>query len=432
MKKKKTGALTAAAVLAFLLFAGAMAASLFFYNRYNSLSSEIRRVLSIPEAAAGEGERWHNRNADAAYQSEDQPAGEYLYHYMYDNIEFISYSEYWNEAKLIELKDELLSNTHGPEIDYLDQVIIYAEEDSDALGYHDDAMRFYPVGLFMPGLLPQGIAYNFTGLSSTIELTGGDSYTDVAQLSRTLSHEYGHHFTNYYFFNDYDDLSQSEYYRIRNNPAYTIFYEWKNIDHYYDNHSWYLWELAADDYVYFYGSPRTRYTEDYLDDLEVLRLDVRSRKKKNEYYDSLTFDSFNLSPHLNAVLDMPDRIPGLREMFENCMGVQTPQNPYDASGIRIDIDKDYSAGYAHYEITWNKPWTEDNVMYTLVAYYEDGGIHQGVKTINGSEEARAYMGKVVYSHYYLDVDMPEKLVFRVVVTFPDGFAAVSPAVEREF
>jgi len=50
---------------------------------------------------------------EAAVNIDNDYASDVLASFVYQNIDFISYSEHWDEAKLEDLAHELFNNTHG-------------------------------------------------------------------------------------------------------------------------------------------------------------------------------------------------------------------------------------------------------------------------------------------------------------------------------
>ncbi len=367
-----------------------------------------------------------------------------LAQYQYNNINFISYSEAWYEESLKNLCDELLLNIHGAEIDYLEQVIVIGERDEDAAGMHISKDTTITIAMTLKGLLPDDFSFDMPSPASVIRLYNGDEHTTPESMAIVLSHEYGHHFVEHHFENYSDALLESQYYQLRNDPDKDIKYlgaEDYDWDHYLDNHMWYIGEIAADDYVYLMGSPNTRFTKTYYDSKEVLRLDIRGDDDTIEEYRKGQH-SFNQSLHENIALPLPDQVECLAELFYNAINLSTPtyeDRTEDANSIDIKISRRVDEGHRYYKVSWNKPWTSDDVMYTLVAYDEGDKLIGAIKNIDGNEDARVVIGCAVVrtdnyiywwtSDYWTDFDF---LRFRVVITFPDGTAAISPAIDKEF
>ena len=214
------------------------------------------------------------------YEDEDVLAS-----YEYENVTFISYSEAWDEKNLESLCDELLLNTHGSEMDYLEQVLVYGEADEEALGTHEsnyDSLEI-PVALF--SMMPYGFSFSLPNTTSVLTLHNGDEFTTPEQMAATLSHEYGHHFTYYYFTlsGDTEKIENGEYFKLRYVDGLGIRYtdeEFEDWDEYLENHMRYLIEIAANDYVYLMGSPNTKRILEYYDTLDQLRMDCKKAANK--------------------------------------------------------------------------------------------------------------------------------------------------------
>ena len=165
-------------------------------------------------------------------------------------------------------------------------------------------------------------------------------------------------------------------------------------------------------------------------------------KKIEELYDERNQNSFNESPHENAAMALPDSVDGLAELFYGAIDKAPPEyidRSLQAAEIEIKISAINKEGHRYYNITWNKPWSEEDILYTLVAYDENEEVVGAIKSIYGNERAKAVIGAAVittdrYIHW-MEGDYWtkfEKLRFRVVVTFPDGSAVVSKSVDRRF
>lgn len=265
-------------------------------------------------------------------------------------------------------------------------------------------------------------------------------------MAYQLAHEYGNYFTLYYFnlIGDTESIENDPYFKLRYNDDYDIRYlpeEFEDSMNYYGTSERFLYEIAAADYVYLMGSPNVKIVRKYLDTYDTLRLDVYKKQDEldayNEYYYS---DSFNKSPHENALLPFPDQIEGLPELFFNAIGLNSPKyedHTKEAKNIEIKIEKQFEHGKSFYLVTWNKPWEDEDVTYTLVGYTNENWNEGAIKSITGKERARAIIGGAVVdrstSYTWLDDDFwslkEEPLNFRVIVTFSDGTAVISPSID---
>ncbi len=93
-------------------------------------------------------------------------------------------------------------------------------------GYHTSEHEAFTVPVALFSSMPISMSMDITSKFSVIRLTGADKNTTVATMARTLSHEYGHHYTQYYFgfIGTNYDLT-TEYYNIRKEDGYNIYSE---------------------------------------------------------------------------------------------------------------------------------------------------------------------------------------------------------------
>ncbi len=412
------------------------------------IENRLNEIQEIPEAVIKNDFTYEKSDFQTQNLDEEEEKERGFAQYTFNNINFISYSKKWDEEKLELLCEELLKNKHGREIDYLDSVLVYGQDDDDALGLHEDIQKNVEVPVVLYDVFPSNFTYKLSNKLSVLTLYKGDTYDTVEQMAITLSHEYGHHYTLYYFNLEGDTtaIEQDEYFNLRYIDGLEMRYQDNDLDdwdEYLENHMWYLIEIAADDYVYLMGSPNTRRQIEYLDSMDTLKLDARKKDDELEsYYAVVNESSFNESPHENIVIPLPDKVPGLSELFYSMIGLESPEftdRTDKADDIEIKISARKKHDKLYYNITWDKPWQSDDVTYTLVAYDANDKLVGAIKSVSGGERALASIGSVVYEtqnylHWY-DYDFwikREYLRFRVVVTFPDGTAVVSPPIDRSF
>ncbi len=441
--------------IAFPLLVVAIGAGVYFGIMLHDVNQQclqtearLEDIRSIPEAIiqtdySYEKSEFQSQELDT---SEEKDRG--LAQYTFNHIKFISYSKQWDENKLKLLCEELLKNKHGSEIDYLDSVFVYGQKDDAALGIHNGADRNIEVPVVLFDVFPNNFTYKLANAVSVITLYNADNYTTVEQMAITLSHEYGHHFTLYYFNlkGDAAAIEQDPYFNLRYVDDIGIRYHDEDRDdwnEYLNNHMWYLIEIAAEDYVYLMGSPNTRRQIEYLDSMDTLKLNAKKKDDELEsYYAIVNESSFNESPHENIALLLPDQVDGLAELYYSMIDLDAPEytgRSEQAEDINIKISARRKHEKLYYNITWDKPWKSEDVTYTLVAYDENDSLIGAIKSVSGDEKALASIGSVVYEtqnyYHYYDYDFwvkHDKLRFRVVVTFPDGTAVVSPPVDRSF
>lgn len=353
-----------------------------------------------------------------------------------EGIRFRSQSESWDEEKLEALYQELLLNQHGEELYTLAEVIVHPEPEDYILASHQDSAKGYRLTLNYPALPKQSI-FTFYRSSGVINLYDGDARDTIGEMAESLSHEYGHHFTNYYMLDTPDGCpyyTGTEYARLRkleNIEQVRTFF--RSSTDYYENHAWYFYEIAAEDYVVLMGSPNSRTVVDYCDVQEAL--DGR---------DGDRLWARNADVQENLAIPMANTVPGLAEYFYSCIGLEAPE--YDVREITISFEKKENEvwfdgeyhNFISYEATWNKAYGEDAV-YTLVAYDPENysEYRHAVKTVSDGEDASAIIGTVAkvygdFVHYYWDRVCEGAKAFVVTVILPDGTMYCSEPQEFTF
>lgn len=163
-----------------------------------------------------------------SFKSLDNNLNEYASYLSEEGIKFVSYSKEWDRNKLIDLDAELKKNKYGKEIRLLKEIRV--------------------VGNKLSGSLTKG---SYHALTKTIVLYQGDKYTKAEDYSKTLSHEYGHHFAYHYFPTHH--FPYSEWMKIRGLQVTELRWDafWNYVE---SNHAYYPQEIFAEDYVLLYGA----------------------------------------------------------------------------------------------------------------------------------------------------------------------------------
>lgn len=352
-----------------------------------------------------------------------------------ETLTFLSYSDEWDEAKLKELYDELLKNKHGDEIEQLKEVVVRAEENDEALASHSQEVDTKSLEVEF-GALPSPLKMDFVRDISLIDLYGGDTKTTIESMAWSLSHEYGHLYTFHYMFNDEtEDLSGTEYAKLRNYEENGLNPSAYPQDDYYEKHHKYLVETAAEDYVQLMGSPTTRQVVDFKDVKEA---------RNNEEMDQATFDlGYNCRPQENLEIPVASEVEGLKDYFYQQIGEEapTPVEPHSEMEIKIerqtkgyDLVNGYKS-YIYYDLTWNTPYQD--TVYTLVCYEPDNYIIMPIKTVQNGEEATATIGEYAYQsggYIYSRDDGLNKgtKVFVVLAQLSDGTYYASQPLKYTF
>ncbi len=341
-------------------------------------------------------------------------------------FDIISYSQKWTGEKLNDVYNELISNEHGDEIRSISKVVIYPKESgldsgSAVAGTHVTKRQSYSVFFHLPGIVPDSLVYGFNSTMSTIELYDMDKYDNISQIARTIAHEYGHHYTMYYFLQNNEAAKQSEYYKLRgiDNLGREVFYDIES--EYYENHMWSLYEIAAEDYVQLMGSPGAKQTREYLDVYDVLE-DYEANKNYKAYADA---SIINVYPQENINIPLADEINGLRDYYYSFIGKQNNTEDLGKASFNLKMTAMEKYGYPYYEITWNKTTQDQDALYTLVCFDKDKNIYLPVRSIRGDERPVARVGTAVQLSGITLTTLTNKVTdedryFKLYVIWPDG------------
>lgn len=400
--------------------------------------ADIYDIDTMKEEELDEPKTWSNENKNTDHALLEQPPqADYLSIYEKEGIKFISYSESWDESKLIELADELFSNVHGDEIYYVAKVELYDGENEQYSGYHTISYENFPIPLSFYKVLPKNMQINMSSGLSVIVLTNADTRVTVDDMARTLSHEYGHHFVKHHFklFGNEKDF-ESDYYKLRAEDDYIIYNRYDDWDLYLENHMWYLAEIAAEDYFFLMGSKRTQQVIEFYDAKEKVRLYAMD---ENKYDDADYFykSGINFDAHENPVLRLPSQVPGLSGFFYSAISMEPPayEHTEPVGTLNLTIEKISSK---RNKATWDKPDDGEDVIYTLLIYDESDELYGGIKTIHGDERARAYIGQYSYDYkgytYTFDDGIMDlgHVRYRVSIVYLDGSVVLSDPVDVEY
>ena len=379
---------------------------------------------------------WSNEAALEALQYRPDPlAGEGLCEYLSpEEIRFVSCSEEWDEDKLRELYEELLRNRHGEELNTLERVTVYAEEDEFAAATHQNTVQTVPVSLRFP-LLPEESIFSFYVEGGQISLYNGDRKTSVAEMAGELSHEYGHHYTLTYLLPG--GGSNMDFYRsyaqLRGLNAENAYVRASSAEDYYAHHARFLVEIAAEDYVVLMGSPNAM-------------LEIGDYADLRDYANGVEGDQYilrNAAPQENMCLPFATQVPGLAELFYSYVDEEAPEYP-QTGDIKLrfqqnSVGYDLTTGYRRfisYKLSWEKTLGEE-ATYTLICIDPETEESYPIRTVGPGEKAEAEIGEIAESDgstvsWYSDGLTEGTKRFAVVVTLPDGRVAVSEPVEKSF
>ena len=309
--------------ITFILLIGA--SLLFSINLANQFSGELVPFSESGEKISQSFNSYEYSSSAVPIDYSDQSTDDASAIFTYQNIDFVSYSTEWDEGKLEELALELFENVHGEEIAYVARVELHDDNYNEYAGLHRSSYEKYSLPISVNNLFPSSMTVDFSALSSVIILTGANENTTIASMARTLSHEYGHHFTQYYFgFKGTNMDLSTEYASIRKEndaPIYAVVTDWQ---YYLDNHMWDIQEIAAEDYVFLMGSPLAKQEIDYLDNSELADLFSVSQVQYDEYTKSAV-PAVNAYPHENPILNSPSQVEGLAEYYYSFVEETAPE-----------------------------------------------------------------------------------------------------------
>lgn len=363
----------------------------------------------------------------------------YGYSYMYqrDDIMFLSVTPYWDEEDLEKLADELYANKHGDEIYYVDKVIVYGTSDGTAAGSHSRSIYGYEIPVSVFNFLPNEAEYVALYEKSTINIYGVEEDTTVEDLAIVLSHEYGHHYTYFYFdlSGDSSDI-ETEYYKLRAEYYEDVILSREYYDEYIENHRWYLSEIAAEDYVYLMGSANSRLVLKFYDNAQKMDMYIAGRIANLEKINYNYKLCKNGMPHENVSLPLPIYVDGLGDYFysfiEDDYSIELPDEPIGTLNLSMELKFN---GKRHI-FTWDQPYTDHDVIYTLIGYDMDDNLILISKTTRGDELGRAGVGlfgdialqKTDKDLHAFSYEVGARMKFRVSITFPDGLILLSDPI----
>ena len=336
-----------------------------------------------------------------------------------------SHSQNWQGDKLKDIYDELMRNKHGEEMNYISKIVVYGgvselgTKDSVIAGTHSTTQEYYQVYFDLPAMIPSSLKYGLSTKMSVIELYNMDEYDTIEQAARTISHEYGHHYTIFYFMQSDDMVKQSQYFSLRNFGSFTqkIFYS--NQQEYLQNHMWSVYEVAAEDYVQLMGSPNARQTREYMDVFDVLD---SGSKTYTVYADSNTANVF---PQENMLIPLANEVGGLRDYFYSFIDEDNELGSLTKVDFDMQIEKKAYKGNTYYNITWDNIFDSADTLYTLVCYNADKTIYSPIRTVYGNEKPLARVGTATKIRGMTIITLPdgvpkEDRYFKLIVMLPDG------------
>lgn len=317
-----------------------------------------------------------------------------------------SYAENWTGQKLIDIYNELLNNTHGGEINYLKEINIYP---TNPRGGKEEGI--YNAVYSKISVL--GKEKIIISKENSIELYNMKDKDKVEDIARTLSHEYGHHFTLFYLIKyenkTFEQWKDTILYRVREANKYP-----KIVGDYSNGHKWNFIEICAEDYVQLYGSPLAKKVYDFDD--------IKDRYSKGKIDKVIRYDysTYNINPQENNEIPLALNLPNLKEYWEAASGIKTNCERMSIPNIALTKVEDIGHNKLQYTIQWTKSVDAQNQeakFYTVVALDETGKEIIPIKTVARGEPRITTVGSIKITKenkiiYYTDnfINRPVKIL----------------------
>lgn len=316
-----------------------------------------------------------------------------------------SYCQNWTGDRLEEVYKEFKMNTYGDEIKYLKEINLYS---NNPTGGKEEGV--YNASYNQLKIL--GSEKIVLSKNNSIDLYNLEDKDTVEDFSKTLSHEYGHHFTLYYLI-DYESKTFEDWENTKMFKARKLA-ENKNVTNDYINgHQWSIIEICAEDYVQLYGSPTARKIHLFKD------IEGRYYSGKINKSASYSYSIFNIHPQENNEIPLALELPSVKKYWEEASGIAsivkstTKPNLALVDTLKLGYDK------KQYKFQWTKSVDDHNEeakYYTLVATNTEGNQIIPIKTVQQGEPLEAIVGsiRIVEENnimFYTDsfVNTPQKL-----------------------
>ncbi|MCL4441055.1 MAG: copper amine oxidase N-terminal domain-containing protein, partial [Firmicutes bacterium] len=346
-------------------------------------------------------------------------AGEVAEYVAPDGFRVISYSPAWSDTNQLKgVYDELRRNAHGEEFKLLNKINIYPGLDPVGQGA---AGRWYGVWKMEDGK-PRLAGNRY------IDIYNGEEYTTINSIARTLAHEYGHHFTYYYYYikenklwENWRSTGLAEARQLKNNPKVGAATR---------DHKWLIQEIAAEDYVQFFGSASIKKSVDFSD--------ISERLAQNKPDVSFTTDMYNYHPQENFEIPLASNLPGLKNYWLKVSGLKVKtSNPPSQIRLKLkEVNQLPGVKTPQYVFSWDRS-IDDNTRdleYTLVRFEAaDSAAFYPVKTVAANEPLEAVTGSASNSNMYIWEDIPNGSAYYVVyVQDGDGLVTSSQVLAVDF
>jgi len=429
-------------VLISLLIAGGVGYGGYTAYNYSQTLNDFEILDATKAFNINNTNSYINPNEQATdVELEKEVFSDYKYVYQRDNINFMSNTPEWSEINLSLLADELYANKHGEEIKYLSSVILNEGIEDRILGTQESIRKTFAIPVSLYNFLPID-DFNAKTVLSEINLYEADTNITVEDMAIVLSHEYGHHFTNYHFNLTFSYADkQTDYYKLRGEGIDDVQLTTGSYTAYMNNHMWFLVEFAAEDYVYFLGSENAHRIVEFYDTVEQVQTYARYGEDALDEIDYAFELCRNGIPHENVSLGLPSDVEGLEEYFYSFVDDEMPvrEEREDIGTLNLEMNK---TNTKEHKFTWDQPYNNSDIIYTLILYDESDEAFCMAKTTAGNENGMAQFGHYrykitkggwIYTYSFgWDIELGKQMRARVSITFPDGTILLSDPIDFEY
>ena len=314
----------------------------------------------------------------------------------------ISYSKNWNtKEKCQQVYKELMKNYVSSEIYKLKYIYLYPDIEAGVNGYYS------------PDVTVKNGSYQM-GDNSYIVILGCDETTSITNISKTLSHEYGHHFTTYYLVTNEGlygkDWIKSGYAKIRGISNNTNVINYNSIS---GSSKWDIAEIAANDYVELFGAYSNKTSTDYKD----------VQERADGGLGSTSLLNYNSNPQANLDIPLATQVNGLYDYWIKLAGGATTR-PNNVTMPTLSIAKKYlvQSKYNLYQIVWDSVAGGENYEYTIVMHPQSNSSNIiPIKTTKTGEQNIAYIGSYAGSSKTLIENYTGNYTVRIFVKDKSGY-----------
>lgn len=337
-----------------------------------------------------------------------------------------SYSENWTGNKLIEVYEEFKKNTYGKEIKYLKEINLYS---GNPKGGKEEGV--YNASYKQLEIL--GKVKILFSKNNSIDLYNLKDKDTVDDIAKTLSHEYGHHFTLYYLIQHedktFEQWKDTQMYQKRKLSPY------EDVTNSYKNgHEWSVIEICAEDYVQLYGSPTAKKVF-YFNDIEG-RYGANTINNSTSY----SYSIFNLNPQENNHVPLALETLEIKQYWEEASGI--PSKVKGTGKPALALVRVTNLGYdkMQYKFQWSKSINQEKqeaLSYTLVATDLEGNEIIPIKTVKRGEKLEAVVGSIRVTEkdnilFYTDSFIDSEKIFKVYAISTSGGIVSSESLKINF